>query len=283
MKEIFFETRLGKLAALEYGNPGGDIILALHGWLDNAATFDKLAPYLVNHRLICIDSPGHGRSSWLPSEADYHIWTPIEAVADVIRGLNQPVHLLGHSMGGAVSLLLAATLPDCISSVISIDIFGPLTQKPEDAITNFRQAIQPAPQKTARIFDDMEQAIQLRATVGQLSKETVRPIVIRNLKAVNGGWQWTTDNRLKARSRFRFTPDILESFLKAIECPVLVMRAEDGYLSKALMEERLPLVNNVTGVSVAGHHHCHLDVQFVGAVADEILTFYEKLASCHSV
>jgi len=278
VKEIFFETRFGSLAALEFGQPEGDVILALHGWLDNAASFEKLTPFLMDYRVICLDSPGHGHSVWLPNEADYHIWTPVEAVADVIRNLSKPVHLLGHSMGGAVALLLAATLPNSISSVISIDIFGPLTQKPEEAVSNFRQAIQPVPEKPLRIFESIEQAVQLRATVGQLPKEIVRSIVIRNLKTVDGGWQWSTDSRLKARSRFRFTPDILEAFLKSIECPVLVIRAEGGYLSRGLMEGRLPLVKTATGVAVKGHHHCHLDLQFVNPIADEILTFYTSVS-----
>lgn len=278
MKEIFFETRFGSLAALEFGQPEGDVILALHGWLDNAASFEKLTPFLMDYRVICLDSPGHGHSAWLPNEADYHIWTPVEAVADVIRNLSKPVHLLGHSMGGAVALLLAATLPNSISSVISIDIFGPLTQKPEEAVSNFRQAIQPVPEKPLRIFESIEQAVQLRATVGQLPKEIVRSIVIRNLKTVDGGWQWSTDSRLKARSRFRFTPDILEAFLKSIECPVLVIRAEDGYLSQDIMNERLILVPTATGITVNGHHHCHLDAQFVNPIADEILTFYASVS-----
>ena len=50
--------------------------LALHGWLDNAGSFDLLAPGLVSDcpdlRLVCLDYPGHGLSSHLPPGQMYH-------------------------------------------------------------------------------------------------------------------------------------------------------------------------------------------------------------------
>ena len=52
------------------GSAPGTQWLALHGWLDNAGSFDTLAPQLVSacprHALLCLDYPGHGRSSHLP-------------------------------------------------------------------------------------------------------------------------------------------------------------------------------------------------------------------------
>ena len=48
-------------------NEGGIPILGLHGWMDNAGTFDTLAPLLPStHSLIAIDFPGHGLSSRKP-------------------------------------------------------------------------------------------------------------------------------------------------------------------------------------------------------------------------
>lgn len=274
VKEIQFKTRFGSIAARELGNPDGEVVLALHGWLDNSATFHQLESFLCNHRLICLDLPGHGHSSWLPPAADYHIWTPVEAVIEIIHQFDSPVHLLGHSMGGAVALLIAATLPSHISSVISIDVFGPLTQLPGDVVDNFRQAIQLSSQKPARLFTNIDQAITARASAGRLSEETVRPIVLRNLREVDGGWQWRTDPRLRRRSHFRFTPDILNAFLTAIDCPVLIIRAKDGYLSQALIDERLALIKNASSVTVAGHHHCHLDPHYVNPVGECIVNFY---------
>ncbi len=48
------------VAALRSGTPGGLKVLALHGWLDNAASFLPLAAQLPTLDLVMVDLPGHG-------------------------------------------------------------------------------------------------------------------------------------------------------------------------------------------------------------------------------
>ena len=60
------------LAALEWGDPAAPPLVALHGWLDNAASFAALAPLLApRHRTIALELPGHGHSGHLPAGAGY--------------------------------------------------------------------------------------------------------------------------------------------------------------------------------------------------------------------
>ena len=63
-----------ELAAQAYGPPDGRPVIALHGWLDNAATFARLAPKLPGLRIIAVDLAGHGHSEHRPSGAGYALW-----------------------------------------------------------------------------------------------------------------------------------------------------------------------------------------------------------------
>ena len=72
-EELTLALPQGTLAARCWGDPAAPPLLALHGWLDNAGTFDHLAPLLAAHwRVVALDLRGHGRSSHLPAGAWYH-------------------------------------------------------------------------------------------------------------------------------------------------------------------------------------------------------------------
>ncbi|MCG8335651.1 MAG: hypothetical protein MJE63_14115, partial [Proteobacteria bacterium] len=66
MVEVEIKTAHFRYAAKRWGNKKGQKILALHGWLDNAATFDHLAPLLPEVDLVALDFPGHGFSAHRP-------------------------------------------------------------------------------------------------------------------------------------------------------------------------------------------------------------------------
>jgi len=62
-----------RLAACSWGDPALPPLLALHGWLDNAASFERLAPLLCEHfHIVAIDLAGHGRSQHRPAGLWYH-------------------------------------------------------------------------------------------------------------------------------------------------------------------------------------------------------------------
>ena len=67
-RDIEIKTERMTFSALEWGNADDKPVLALHGWLDNAASFTPLAPRLKNVRLIAVDLAGHGRSQHRPTE-----------------------------------------------------------------------------------------------------------------------------------------------------------------------------------------------------------------------
>ena len=98
MREIDIDIPLGRIAALR-NDGAGPRVLALHGWLDNAASFIPLSSHLRGIDLVAIDQPGHGRSAHLPPGTDYSFVGAMNAVLDVADALGwERFALLGHSM-----------------------------------------------------------------------------------------------------------------------------------------------------------------------------------------
>ena len=126
MTPVVFDTQRGRIEGLRFGNPEGPPVLALHGWLDNAASFIPMAPYLATHDIVAIDMLGHGASSHIPKGYDYAFVDWLHDILDVLDALDwQKAHLLGHSLGGALASVLAAGAPERIASLALIEALGP--------------------------------------------------------------------------------------------------------------------------------------------------------------
>ena len=112
MSPTFEEVRLSlphiELAAHLFGPEDGLPVIALHGWLDNANSFARLAPRLKGLRIIALDMAGHGHSGHRPNGAGYALWDYAHDVLQVAEQLGwKRFGLLGHSMGAIVSLAAA--------------------------------------------------------------------------------------------------------------------------------------------------------------------------------
>jgi pyruvate dehydrogenase E2 component (dihydrolipoamide acetyltransferase) len=105
----------------------GETIVLLHGFAGSHAIWREVAPTLAaSHRVIAYDLPGHGNSHPWPETG-----TPRTAVrallADLARRGHERVHLAGHSMGGAIAVLMALEDTARVSSLtlLAPGGFGP--------------------------------------------------------------------------------------------------------------------------------------------------------------
>ena len=281
-EELEIKTSSIRLVAKCWGNQNGLPVLAFHGWLDNAATFDNLAPLLPDLRILSLDLPGHGHSDHRPSGSAYYF---IDMVMDVIEvadvlGL-ESFSLLGHSMGAGVATYLAGTLREKIDYVILIEGIGSIVQKPEKMPEDFRESViqwMSRSKKQLPIYPDIESAVKARHQVGGILKSSVKPLVERGLRSMNGGYTWRSDPILKSKSRHYFTEEQAQAFIKEITAPVLLIEAEhtekDYWYD--LLQKRLPYVNNLQHQIVPGGHHLHLDNP--EPVATAIREFLNKLS-----
>lgn len=253
-------------------------LLALHGWQDNAATFDRLAPLLPQFHIVAMDFAGHGRSDWRPQGTRYHTVDHVDDVLAVVEQLGwEKFSLLGHSMGAGIGVLLAGALPERIERLLLIDGLGPYAGEPEQAPDILRDALlewRDYTPREERVFATLEAAVAARQRgFTPLSEEAARLLCTRGLKPVPGGYTWTLDRRVRHHAALRFSETQARAFLARIEAPVLLVRAEQGFPAAAeLFAARWQSVRHGRLCSLPGSHHLHLEEQ-AGAVAQLIAEF----------
>lgn len=103
-------------------------ILCIHGWLDNAGTFDRLIPQLPRHlSFLAIDLLGHGLSSRMPHGIGYNLIDILPLLSMIMQEYNwTKISLMGHSMGAILVFLFASAYPDRVNFAIAIDALKPL-------------------------------------------------------------------------------------------------------------------------------------------------------------
>ena len=245
-------------------------ILALHGWLDNAESFRPLAAELPEYPLIAPDLPGHGLSPWQTNQDGYVIWSSTGFLHQLLNELGEPVHLIGHSMGGAIGLLLAATYPEQVLSFTLLDSAGPLSTPAEDVAQQLRKSLDATPRE-ARTFRTQGEALAVRHTASHLmTADDLRPMVLRNLQAVDGGWQWRWDPRLRLPSTVRLTEDQISGLFRSLQCPLLALRATEGLMPETWFRQRVAAAPQLTVKELPGHHHFHMSPDTLPAVAQSI-------------
>jgi pimeloyl-ACP methyl ester carboxylesterase len=266
LQERTFECNGIQLAAKEWGAPEGKPIIALHGWLDNANSFDQMLPYLDGMHVIAVDMAGHSQSGNRSADSGYDIWQDIADVLAISEqmGWNR-FALLGHSRGAIVSALVAGTFPDLVSQCLLIDSYFPIPNKPANAASQLAKAITDKKRfKTIQptAFNSFEDAVKARVNgFVPLQKEAATILAQRGVVEINGKFSWRNDQRLKATSMVTFTKDQCESFFTSIKCPIMLIQAQNGLLQGPIQPQLKQWVPHIEVISMAGSHHLHLEDQ----------------------
>ena len=113
--------------------------MALHGWLDNGASFLPLAPWLGAFHLVCVDLPGHGHSDHKSTPYVFVDW--LDDLYQITQAAGwQRFILLGHSLGALIASAYAGVFPEQIERLILLEGLGPLSQPDEEVPGQLRRA-----------------------------------------------------------------------------------------------------------------------------------------------
>ncbi len=269
-EELQLDTPYLRLAALRWHAGAPRRVLALHGWLDNAASFATLAPHLEGCDVVALDLPGHGRSDHRPPGVHYHFVDFVPDVLAAAAALGWPrFALLGHSLGAGIGCFTAAVAPDAVAALALVEGIGPLSGAPQDDPERLAEATpQMAEQRgaPARVYPDVEAAVRARVRAGGVGEPGARLLVGRALRSVPGGFAWRSDPRLRFRSPVYLSEAQVLAFLARITSPALLLSGDaSGLAGRPGFAARLAALRGLHHVALPGGHHLHLDTPEVAA------------------
>ncbi len=104
----------------------GSPLVLIHGFGVSGHVWHRLLPYLTqHHQVFVIDLPGYGRSTYRGTRAPWRLREMAPLLVAWLRHMRlADIHLVGHSMGGAIAIQLAAHAPELVKSLTLVDAAG---------------------------------------------------------------------------------------------------------------------------------------------------------------
>lgn len=264
LKTVKFDVNGQQISGISNGNEQGRVLLCLHGWLDNAASFQPLMPYLANYHVIAIDWPGHGLSDHRGPDAHYHFVDWVYDLLSLFRSQQwQKIDVIGHSMGGMVASAFASAFPEHVKSLTLVDSIGLLTAETETTTEQLRKGLLSRftrNVKAKKYHSSIDSAVEARVLVSDLNQENARLIVKRGIEQTEAGFIWRSDVRLRSTSPYRFTMAQAQQLVSDLDTPVQLLYGSKGMAMVTIgLKHFGPLFSSLEVHKLLGGHHVHME------------------------
>jgi pimeloyl-ACP methyl ester carboxylesterase len=240
--ETFSAQGIGgvRIVADRQGDPQAHAVVFLHGGGQTRRSWAKAAAAVAKRgwQAVTIDLRGHGESDW-SAEGDYRVVSFARDVQEVLRTLPPQPVLVGASLGGFTSMLLAGELaPSIASAVVLVDIVPNMEQSGANRIHAFMS------DRVESGFGSLEEVAD---AIAEYNPDRPRPTDLEglttNLRRRGDRWYWHWDPQFISGSAafppFEVTdPDRMHAAVEAIlrsGVPMLLIR---GQISDLVSQER---------------------------------------------
>jgi pimeloyl-ACP methyl ester carboxylesterase len=214
----FLEVGGSRLHYLDYGTTGRTPILCVHGGAAHGHWFDFFAPgFCADFHVRALDFRGHGDSQWM-NPPDYTYEAHAADLAGVAEQLDlRDFILMGHSMGGLVSLVHAATYPGRLRALIIVDSS---IRMPEERVAMLRD-VGNRPGSRYATHEEFLSRYRLRPDGTTAAPEIIRHLAERGGRQLpDGTWTHKFDRNVYAqRDSFDGIPHC-----RNLTIPVLVVK-----------------------------------------------------------
>jgi len=243
--------------------PRGTVLL-FHGFMDAALSFDRLAQRLrgAGYRVLAPDLRGFGQAPRPGAAAYYHFPDYVFDVADIRAALcPEPVHVLGHSMGGTVATLFSGAFPETVRSLISLEGLGPPDNDPAVGPDRMRQWIEQVRAERVRsAAKDMtpdEAFSRLRMNHARVPEPVLREVIQHLVRPGDapGSVQWCFDPLHRTRAPMPFQAVLLKAFMGRVAAPVLFVDGGPTGFHPPDEDERLASFSSLRKVTLDGAGH----------------------------
>ncbi len=278
---IYFSQRL-RLHYVDWGNDGAPPMLLIHGGRDHCRNWDWVAERLRDdYHIIAPDLRGHGDSQWIIGGS----YNQIDYVYDIAQLLNQkkmtPVTIIGHSLGGSISLLYTGLFPDTVTKLVSIEGMGPppemikerIEQPMEDRLQLWVKELRKLSGRIPRRYPSLEEAYErMQKENPHLTEDQARHLTIHGSNQnEDGSYSWKFDNYVRNFPPIGLDFEDQYGLYKRISCPTLLIRGTESWATDPEKDGRAKTFQDVQVASIedAGHwvHHDQLDI-FITLVKD---------------
>lgn len=179
-------TELMSLHTTSYGERGRPVVFC-HGLFGQGRNWTQHAKALADtHRTLLVDMPDHGRSAW--SER-FDFLAAADQVADLVAA-DDPVALVGHSMGGKTAMILALRHPELVERLCVVDV-APVAYPHSAEFTAYIDALLALDLSTLESRGEADAALQ-----DAVPDATVRGFLLQNLRREADTWRWQPNLRL---------------------------------------------------------------------------------------
>jgi pimeloyl-ACP methyl ester carboxylesterase len=267
----YYQSQRLRLSYWTWGDASNPPLVLVHGGRDHARSWDKLAEaFRDEYHVLACDLRGHGDSEYakgslygLPEHT-----LDLLALIDLVGGR---ATVVGHSFGGAITLLTAGAFPERFERIVSIEGAGARMDEGQDDLTpqRFREwalRTRAFEQHTPRVYPTIDEARdRMQEANRHLMPEMAMHLARWGSLGIDGGYVWKFDPWARGRTPAEVRREDMLRFWAQIECPVLHLiggesharrHQQDGKPLDALFKD-----SRTVEIDDAGHwvHHDQLE------------------------